>query len=182
MSKVDDLGIISEGPIRPTLERLKKDPIKIADCPVISDIPGEFEAPFVVVDLLVGMEERGVITADEHLAGARFRAWFRVAELEQLRAIDLSLPRVDGVGRRQPEISVRAETARREVARAISFLEASGPLAASCVWEVLGLEISLRKWAQTRTRKLTHHNASGILAAALERLARMPWTGPGEKS
>jgi hypothetical protein len=128
------------------------------------------------------MERRGVINSDEHLAGSRFREWFMISAFDGLRASDLNRPRVDGGGKQQLEPTVRAEMARREIARAIRFLDVCGPLATSCVWHVIGLDESLREWAHTRTRNISHQNASGILTVALERLARMPWAGPAEKS
>lgn len=173
-------GLHARGPERPTPERALHDPIEITPNPVIWE-PGEYESPAIVIDILESMERRGVIDSDERLAGSRFREWFLVASLGGVRASDLSRPYVDGGSKRQPDVTVRAEMARREIARAIRFLQASGPLVTSCVWDVLGLDQSLREWARTRTRTLSHQNASGILAAALERLARMPWAGPGEK-
>lgn len=162
----------------PTEERKRHGPIERAEGPVKSG-RGEYVAPFVVIDVLDRMEMSGLIDADEKRAGERFRKWFRIAQLDQLRAGDMGRPIVDG-GSKIPEVSFRAEYARNQIAKAIRWVGGSQSSQASCLWHVLGLEQSMRSWSREHPRKITHLNASGVLAAALERLARMPWRGPDE--
>lgn len=132
-------SFLTRGPERPTPERTRHDPVELTDGPVLFQ-PGEYESPALVVDILLSMERRNVITSEENLAGTRFREWFLIAAFDGLRASDLNRPRVDGGGKQELEPTVRAEMARREVARAIRFLDVCGPLTTSCIWHVLGLD------------------------------------------
>jgi Domain of unknown function (DUF6456) len=169
--------------VTPTSERIAKGQVQIASGPVKSET-GDFSIPYIAVDLLDGLFERRVITADEKLAGERFRKWFRLAQLEQLKASDLERPIVDG-GVPTREISFQAEHARRQIAKAIRWLGGFSSSAGSVLWHVVGLDYSLRRWNRDHggsLRNVGDPGSSALLAAALERLARMPWRGPEERS
>lgn len=167
--------------IDPTLERGYHDAIKRLDRPIISD-PGEYAAPYIVVGLLEGLRDRNRILDPEYIAGDRFRSWFRLAQHERLKASDMARPYIDG-GSKIPE-PYGNERARKETDKAIRWVGGYASSSGSCLWHVIGLDYSLRKWAleQARFRMIGHLGASGILIAALESLARMSWYGPGEKS
>jgi hypothetical protein len=168
--------------IEPTPERRRHGKIEQAERAIISD-DGEFTAPHIVVDILVELERRDAINADERLAGERFATWFRLAALDELRAADLSRPYVDGGGKIS-ELSRRNYEARKEIDKAIRFVGGKGTRLGSCLWHVIGLDQSLTKWAenQSKTARVHRLSATGVLISALERLARMPWIGPFEKS
>jgi hypothetical protein len=96
----------------------------------------------------------------------------------------MARPYVDGGGA-APEIEPRNERARTEISKAIRWLGGMGTSECSCLWHVIGLDQSLRKWAieQSETvRRLDHKGASVVLAIALEKLAHMPWRGPHENT
>jgi hypothetical protein len=171
--------IKSEDAIVPTPERAQRGPIERTERPVLP-VPGEFETPYVAIDLLEGMLRRGVISAEEKLAGERFRSWFALAHLDGLRAADLARPVVDG-GRAQPEILMITERARNEIWQAIRWLGGISSTEAVCIWHVIGLDESLREWSSKTPKTANHSVASGVLLVAIERLARMPWRGPNEK-
>ena len=118
------------------------------------------------------MERRGSITSGMRQAGEDFRARFAVAQLDPLRAFDISRARS---GNRSTftcgeEPGLRIEHAREAVWRAI--LSVGGPNSAggSCLWHVLGWERSLKEWALEQGwsgRKVSQEAASGIFIAAL---------------
>jgi hypothetical protein len=169
--------------IEPTPERLTRGDIERAERAIISD-DGEFTPPHMVVDILVDLERRGSISADQRLAGERFAIWFRLAALDDLRAADFSRPYVDGGGK-IAELSRRNHEARKEIDKAIRFVGGKGTKMGSCLWHVIGLDQSLRVWAteQSKTVGKVHRlGATGVLVSALERLERMPWIGPFEKT
>lgn len=122
------------------------------------------------IDTLGQMLAHGTITQDMHDAGAVFRRQFRVAALDQLRAMPLiRLP--GGSGDRLTE---RQEKARRSVADAVTALGGFDSAAGSIVWHVVGLECSVREWAQRQGwggRSVGHAQAQGMLVAALGVLA-----------
>src|SRR5205085_6908616 len=105
-------------------------------------------------------------------AGEDFRARFAVAQLDPLRALDLSHLRIaeprlrregDGPG-------LRIEAARGTVWRAIQAVGGIASPAGSCLWHVIGWEQSLKEWALERGwsgRRVSQEAASGILVAAL---------------
>lgn len=162
--------------IRPTAERVQHGLVELASRPIKAR-RGEYAAPAIAVDLLVSMERRGAITADQRRAGERFRAWFRLAHFEGLRASDLSRTKVDGG---ISEIHQETERARREITKAIRWLGGLTSTQGHCLWHVIGLDESVREWARERKQKTSNLNAAGILAVTLESLAKMPWTSPGE--
>jgi hypothetical protein len=65
--------------------------------------------------------------------------------------------------------------ARERVARALDALGGHGSPAASCVWQVVGMQTSIREWALRQGwggRPVSQENAQGILVAALGVLAK----------
>jgi len=155
----------------PTAERLKQGAVERISRP-IADANGRPARPYRAVDTLALMERRGTITAAMRQAGEDFRARFATAQLDPLRAIDLSRLRL---GERSPgpgndDKGLRVEAARRAVWQAIQMVGGVGSPAGSCLWHVLGWERSLKEWALEQGwngRRVSQESASGILIAAL---------------
>ena len=133
------------------------------------------------IDTLGQMLANGTITQEMHDAGAVFRRQFRVAALDQLRAMPLlRLP--GGSGDRLTE---RQAKARKEVADAVTALGGFDSAAGSCVWHVVGLEHSVREWAQRQGwggRSVGHAQAQGMLVAALGVLAMVYGLAPRQRA
>ena len=152
-------------------ERLAHSEIELLARPT-ADEGGAPSRPYRVVDTLAIMERRGSITPGMRQAGEDFRARFAVAQLDPLRALDISRLRV---GARTPSLDrgdpgLRVEAARREVWQAIVAVGGIGSPAGSCLWHVLGWERSLKEWALEQGwsgRRVSQESASGILIAAL---------------
>jgi hypothetical protein len=138
----------------------------------IGDTAGHPSRPYRAVDTLAIMQRRGSITAGMRQAGEDFRARFALAQLDPLRALDLSHLRVGGRSLR-PERdgpALRIEAARAAVWRAIQGVGGIGSPGGSCLWHVLGWERSLKEWALQQGwsgRRVSQESASGILIAAL---------------
>ena len=155
----------------PTPERRRQGRVERLAQP-IADAAGHPAQPYRAVDTLMVMERRGSITAAMRQAGEDFRARFAVAQLDPLRALDLSHLRIaeprlrregDGPG-------PRIEAARGTVWRAVQAVGGIASPAGSCLWHVLGWEQSLKEWAQGQGwsgRRVSQEAASGILIAAL---------------
>ena len=165
--------ISSEGnvDVAPTPERRSHDPIERLER-TLGDSSGRPSRPYRAVDTLAVMERRGTITAGMRQAGEDFRARFKAAQLDPLRAFDISRPmtgRDSGAAFRQ-EPGSRIENARAAVFRAILAVGGLGSAGGSCLWHVLGWERSLKEWALEqgwRGRRVSQEAASGILIAAL---------------
>ena len=124
------------------------------------------------LDTLTMMERRGSITASMRRAGEDFRNRFALAQLDPLRALDLSrLSLGDKPSHRGDHApGLRAEVARTSVWRAVSAVGGISSPAGSCLWHVVGWERSLKEWAQEQGwagRRVSQEAASGILIAAL---------------
>jgi hypothetical protein len=155
----------------PTPERLRHGVVERIERP-IADSTGLIGRPYRVVDTLALMERRGSITHGMRQAGEDFRARFAVAQLDPLRALDLSRlrlgdrvlrPNEDGPG-------LRIEAARTAVWRAIGSVGGIASPAGSCLWHVVGWGCSLKEWALEQGwsgRRVSQEAASGILIAAL---------------
>jgi hypothetical protein len=138
----------------------------------IGDSLGHPARPYRAVDTLAIMQRRGSITAGMRQAGEDFRARFATAQLDPLRAFDLShlrsgerSPIPDGDGP-----ALRIEAARTAVWRAIQAVGGIASPAGSCLWHVLGWERSLKEWALQQGwsgRRVSQESASGILIAGL---------------
>jgi hypothetical protein len=123
------------------------------------------------VDTLGKMLRAGTITQEMHDAAKDFQAAFIVAQLDPLRA--LPIVRVPGTGR-EPEFNERQLDARRRVHKTLEALGGIGSPAGSCVWDVVGLQRSVREWAIRQGwggRPVRQEQAQGILLAALGMLA-----------
>ena len=96
-----------------TPERLRHGPVELAPA-TISDSAGRPSRPYRAVDTLTIMERRGSITAGMRQAGEDFRHRFALAQLDPLRALDLSrLSLGDKPSRRGDHApGLRAEAAR----------------------------------------------------------------------
>ncbi|HEX6442902.1 MAG TPA: hypothetical protein VF007_11990 [Stellaceae bacterium] len=155
----------------PTPERLRHGPVERLPRP-IPDAAGRPSRPYRAIDTLAIMERRGSITAAMREAGEDFRARFAVAQLDPLRATDLSHLRVAERGP-QPEDEgpgLRIERARKTVWTQIQAVGGIGSPAGSCLWHVLGWEQSLKEWALGQGwsgRRVSQEAAAGILVAAL---------------
>lgn len=122
------------------------------------------------VGLLSRLETNGTITAAMRDAGRSFQAQFRAAALDPLRAAPLV--RIDA--RRSDTQTEWAENARSRVMAALIALGGVESAAGSCVWHVVGCEISIRAWAARegwRGKPVGHAQAQGMLVAALGVLA-----------
>lgn len=123
------------------------------------------------IDTLAAMEANGTITRDMRTAGETFRAHFRAAALDPLRAMPLlRVPAATG-----DTLTERTAAARHFVARALAALGGPASPAGSCVWHVVGCELSIREWAARQGwggRPVGHVQAQGILVAALGMLAK----------
>ena len=156
---------------RPTTESLRHGPIERLGR-AIADAQGSASQPYRAVDTLAVMERRGSITAGMRQAGEDFRARFATAQLDPLRALDLSQLRFGE--RRSPSADegpgLRIEAARNAVWRAIQAIGGIASPGGSCVWHVVGWERSLKAWAVEQGwngRRVSQEAASGILVAAL---------------
>lgn len=123
--------------------------------------------------MLGRMRDRGAITEEMCAAGYAFRDTFRLAQLDPLKAADVSRPVVSCSCRTSDGAHI--EAARRKVAASLRLL-GSGPHMAcrSCAWNVLGFEQSLRQWAAEYSlmhRPISKDQATGVLISALEILA-----------
>ena len=138
----------------------------------IGDVAGHPSRPYRAVDTLAIMQRRGSITAGMRQAGEDFRARFATAQLDPLRALDLSHLRLGERGLRADRDgpALRIEAARTTVWRAIQGVGGIASPAGSCLWHVLGWERSLKEWALEQGwsgRRVSQESASGILIAAL---------------
>jgi hypothetical protein len=155
----------------PTPERLRQGPVEQL-ARAIADVAGNPSRPHRAVDTLSVMERRGSITAGMHQAGEDFRARFAVAQLDPLRAVDLSHLRL-GERSLRPDSGgpgLRIEAARTAVWRAVQAVGGIASPAGSCLWHVIGWERSLKEWAFEQGwngRRVSQEAASGILVAAL---------------
>jgi hypothetical protein len=121
------------------------------------------------IDTLKTMERRGSITAEMRRAGDIFRNYFRLAQLDPLRASDMTrLP-----SRGSPAPSSRGtgiEAARERVWGAILAVGGIGSPGGSVLWHVVGWERSVKEWALEQGwsgHRVSQEAASGILIAAL---------------
>jgi Domain of unknown function (DUF6456) len=154
--------------IAPTPFRRQHDRITQA-AEQIADAHGTIGVPWLAEGLLGRLERRGAISAAQARAGEEFHRLFRLAALDPLRAADM----LRGPGG-QPDGN-GIERARRRVDDALSALGGQGSPCGSCVWFVLGCELSLAGWARRegwQGRPLREEVAKGILTGALGVLTR----------
>ena len=156
---------------RPTAERLRHGPVERLDR-AIADAQNNASRPYRALDTLAIMERRGSITAGMRQAGEDFRARFATAQLDPLRALDISQLRLGDRSSRGLDEGpgLRIEAARDAVWRAIQSVGGIASPAGSCIWHVVGWECSLKAWAVEQGwngRRVSQETASGILVAAL---------------
>ena len=122
------------------------------------------------VDTLGLMLANGNITPQMHEAGCIFRTLFRSAALDTMSTSQIiRLP-----GSTADRLSNRQLDARRRVFTAMDALGGDDSPAGSCVWFVVGLEMSVREWSARSGwsgRPVHGPVAQGILVAALGTLA-----------
>jgi hypothetical protein len=150
----------------PTPERLTHSFVERLSRP-IADERGSPGRPYRSIDILTAMERRGAITAKMFDAGDDFRSQFNKAHLDPLHAASFELRGLRGL---TAEPGLNTTAARERVWRAILAVGGLASPAGSCIWHVLGLEQSLKRWALeqvTRGRRVDQEQASGILIAAL---------------
>ena len=138
----------------------------------INDASGRPSRPYRFVDTLAMMERRGSITAGMRQAGEDFRDCFAVAQLDPLKAFDISRPRTGNSAgfRFVAEPGSRIEGARKSVWDAIVAIGGLGSAGGSCLWHVVGWQQSLKEWALEQGwngRRVSQEAASGILIASL---------------
>src|SRR5437588_9107169 len=105
--------------IMPTPERTKHGLVERVER-AIGDTSRRPGRPYRFVDTLAVMERRGSITAGMRQAGEDFRDRFAVAELDPLRAFDISRPKTGSRSgfRSTEDPGSRIENARRVIWRA----------------------------------------------------------------
>ena len=122
------------------------------------------------VDTLGMMLANGTITPEMHEAGCIFRTLFRSAALDTMSTSQIiRLP-----GSTADRLSNRQLDARRRVFVAMDALGGHNSPAGSCVWFVVGLEMSVREWSARSGwsgRPVSQPFAGGVLIAALAILA-----------
>jgi hypothetical protein len=122
------------------------------------------------VDSIAAMLGNGTISPEMHDAAVAFRTTFRAAALDDLQP--MALDRISGgAGDGMTERNLHA---RRKAAAAMAALGGFGSAAGSIVWHVVGLEASIREWAQRQGwggRPVGAPQAQGMLVAALSVLA-----------
>lgn len=161
----------AQGEERPTSERTQHGPVERLPG-TIADAAGNPSRPYRAVDTLAIMERRGSISSGMRQAGEDFRARFAIAQLDPLRALDLSHLRLGERGPRPDREGPgqRIEAARTAVWRTIQAVGGIASPAGSCLWHVLGWERSVKEWALEQGwsgRRVSQEAASGILVAAL---------------
>ena len=122
------------------------------------------------VDTLGQMLLNGTITPQMHEAGCIFRTLFRSAALDGIATTQF----VRLGGATADTMSVRQVDARRRVAGAMDAMGGHGSPAGSCVWFVVGLEMSVREWAARQGwsgKPVPQPIAGGMLVAGLGILA-----------
>ena len=171
MAHTPSRRVQADARVTPTPERSNHGLIERLNRP-IADHSGGPGRPYRTVDTLAAMERRGSITAGMRQAGEDFRARFAIAQLDPLRAFDVSRPRTGNPSkfRASEEPGLRIEGARDAVWRAILAVGGLGSAGGSCLWHVVGWERSLKEWALEQGwngRRVSQEAASGILIAAL---------------
>ena len=165
------MPIRASADIAPTQERRTHGFIERTER-AINDAAGRAGRPYRFVDTLAMMERPGSITAGMRQAGEDFRDRFAVAQLDPLKAFDISRPRTGNSARFKSVAapSSRIEEARKLVWDAIVAVGGLGSAGGSCIWHVVGWQQSLKEWALEQGwngRRVSQEAASGILIASL---------------
>ena len=128
------------------------------------------------VDTLARMRKAGTITRAMHQAARDFQAHFTIAAYDTTATASMvHVRRLRGEKMTwSDDLTVRQIAARDRVHDALTTLGGMSSPAGSCVWHVVGLQMSLRDWAIQQGwngRSVRRGEASGILIAALGALA-----------
>ena len=128
------------------------------------------------VDTLARMRRAGTITRAMHQAARDFQAHFTIAAYDTTATASIvRVRRLRGEKMTwDDELTVRQIAARDRVHDVLTTLGGMSSPAGSCVWYVIGLQMSLREWAMQQGwngRPLRRGEASGILLSALGMLA-----------
>jgi len=170
MQQRQRLSAATANDVAPSPERRQHGPIERLER-AIGDADGRPSRPYRAVDTLAVMQLRGSISAAMRQAGEDFRNRFALAQLDPLRALDLSHLRLGEQSRKAPDApALRVETARRAVWHAIGAVGGIASPAGSCLWHVVGWERPLKEWALHQGwsgHRVSQEAASGILVAAL---------------
>ena len=124
------------------------------------------------IDTLARMKRSGAITPSMCDAGRDFQAQFTLASLDTMRC--MPLVRISGGNGDPGDLTDRQVAARENVHRAMLALGGMNSPAGTCVWYVVGLQLSLRDWALRQGwggRAVRQEAAQGILVAGLGLLA-----------
>ena len=158
--------------VPPTPERAQHGAIAEVPAP-FADAAGAPSAPWRAIDILAALDRREAITAEMRQAGERFRAQFRAAHLDPLRAADMARVPIARSGGR--DHNGAGENARASVWNAVLALGGQASPSGSCLWHVVGWEMSLTRWALEvswgRRRPIGPQEATGVLIGALGTLA-----------
>ena len=124
------------------------------------------------VDTLARMLKAGTITPPMHDAARDFQAHFTIAAYDAVPTASLvHVRRLRGEKMTwNDDLTVRQIAARDRVHEALSALGGTASPGGSCVWHVVGLQMSLREWAMQQGwngKPVRRGDASGILISAL---------------
>ena len=128
------------------------------------------------VDTLARMLKAGTITPPMHDAARDFQAHFIIAAYDTTATASIvRVRRLRGEKMTwNDDLTVRQIAARDRVHDALDALGGMASPGGSCVWHVVGLQMSLREWAMQQgwnNRPVRPSEASGILISALGMLA-----------
>jgi hypothetical protein len=152
--------VIEPSPQRRQHDRISRDEQQLADSAGLIGVPWRAEG------LLARLERHHDIGRRERAAGEEFARLFRLGHLDPLRAADF----LRETGPTSPMGFPGGERARRKVGAALDALGGDGSLSASCVWFILGCEMSMREWAlrqQSNGRRIGREAAKGTLLGSL---------------
>jgi hypothetical protein len=128
------------------------------------------------VDTLRLMLDSGTISPAMHAAARDFQATFTIACFDSMPRVNLRLmARSPSPAHDVRDLTDTQIAARERVARALDALGGHGSPAGSCVWHVVGMQMSIREWARRQGwggRPVRQESAQGILVAALGVLAK----------
>ena len=151
------------------LERLQHGRVE-RSAETMPDASGGIGRPYIAEGLLGMLERRGQISRAQRLAGEEFGEWFRIAQLDPLRAADM--------GQRIPSgraaSGVAIEYARRRVNAALDACGGIGSPCGCAAWYILGLELSIAEFARREGwsgRPMRHETAKHLFFGALSVLA-----------
>jgi hypothetical protein len=156
-----------EAGLGPTPERLQHGPV-VRQARLLDD--GARAMVWQGLDTISAMLAKGSINLQMYAAGSFFHDQFRLAGLDAMWSADPTRVPVQLASGGVWAKDGGSEEARLQIISALDALGGIKSPAGSCAWAILGLEMSLNRWARTATwssRRIEHVAASGILIAAL---------------